>query len=169
MSNYNIDFSMNALVIDKLFENIVLNTEDNLISTNILNNSKVIGIYFSGSYCPPCRKFTPILCDVYNQLKSLNKNIEIIFISSDKSIESFNEYYKKMPWLALPYEKRDLKKKLCDQFYIKTIPQLIFIKAKSVPNSNHMDKEFEIIHLTGRNLIEENYNNISYIINELEL
>lgn len=88
--------------------------QDQKLQVNYLNNYQIIGIYFSGSHCPPCQKFTPILSDVYTQLKNLEKNnntnrLEIVFISSDKDIESFNKYYKKMPWLTIPYEKRNIK------------------------------------------------------------
>ena len=48
--------------------------QDKVVSVNCLNNSKIIGIYFSGSHCPPCQKFTPILSDIYTKLKHLQKN-----------------------------------------------------------------------------------------------
>lgn len=63
-----------------------------------------------------------------------------------------------MPWLALPYERRDLQSTLRNAFNVKTIPQLIFI------NNN-----LEILDLNGRQLIENNQNDIDLIINELNL
>ena len=123
-----------------------------------LNNSNIIGFYFSGSYCPPCQIFTPILSEVYTELKNLNNSIEIVFISSDKDKESFDSYYSTMPWLALPYERRDLQLTLRDAFNVKTVPQLIFI------NNN-----LEILNMNGRQLIENNKDDIDFIINELGL
>ena len=32
-----------------------------------------------------------------------------MFLSSDRDEKTFDEYYAEMPWLALPYDKRDLK------------------------------------------------------------
>lgn len=136
----------------------LLDNELNIIPKNNLNNSKIIGFYFSGSYCPPCQLFTPVLSNIYTELKKLNKSIEIVFISSDKTKESFDLYYSKMPWLALPYERRDLQSTLRNAFNVKTIPQLIFI------NNN-----LEILDLNGRQLIENNQNDINFIINELNL
>jgi hypothetical protein len=63
-----------------------------------------------------------------------------------------------MPWLALPYERRDLQIILRNTFNVKTIPQLIFI------NNN-----LEILNMNGRQLIEKNKDDINFIINELNL
>lgn len=62
-------------------------------------------LYFSFFHlqCPPCRGFTPKLIDTYKALQQQEKNFEIVFLSSDRSEEAFNEYFKEMPWLAAPY------------------------------------------------------------------
>ena len=54
--------------------------------------------------CGPCRSFTPKLIESYNKFKESGKNFEIIFASSDQNDKSFDDYYKDMPWLALPFE-----------------------------------------------------------------
>lgn len=77
--------------------------------------------------CPPCRKFTPVLSDIYNDLKKANKSFEIVFISSDKGEKSFRNYYDTMPWLALPLDSTSLKKKLSDQFDCVGLPSLVLI------------------------------------------
>lgn len=69
---------------------------------------KVIGIYFSAHWCPPCRGFTPELVKFYNNHHEA-KNFEIVFVSSDKDEAAFKDYYGSMPWLALNYADRDLK------------------------------------------------------------
>ena len=73
-----------------------------------LATGKVIGFYFSAHWCPPCKAFTPILAEFYNNFKKGENGdkLEIIFVSSDKTDESFDEYFKEMPWLALPYKER---------------------------------------------------------------
>lgn len=142
---------------ENLIDNELLNTNFILQNTkNILKNKKIIGLYFSGHYCPPCRKFTPLLAEAYEEINNNRSNLEIIFISSDKENESFINYYKEMPWLALPYEKRNLKNQLCNQFNIKTIPTLIFFDQ----NGNLLERE-------GRKFIENNTHNINNIISLL--
>merc|ERR1712194_201334 len=90
--------------------------EDLLAKTN----GKPIGLYFSAHWCPPCKMFTPKLAEFYNN--GLKDKMEIIFVSSDKDEGSFNEYFKEMPWLALPYEKRQDKGLLSDTFGVSGIP-----------------------------------------------
>ncbi|MEM1222432.1 MAG: thioredoxin-like domain-containing protein, partial [Verrucomicrobiota bacterium] len=41
-------------------------------------------VYYSASWCPPCRKFTPGLVNFYKKKKQGN-NFELIFVSSDRS------------------------------------------------------------------------------------
>ena len=57
------------------------------------------------------RAFTPTLGEWYKTIKKSpnGENFEIVFLSSDRDQSSFDDYYKEMPWLALPYTKRDMK------------------------------------------------------------
>mmetsp|Transcript_6390 Transcript_6390/g.9544 ORF Transcript_6390/g.9544 Transcript_6390/m.9544 type:complete len:117 (-) Transcript_6390:2042-2392(-) len=75
-----------------------------------LKEKDVLGLYFSASWCGPCQGFTPQLSTFYKAY-SENKKFEIVFVSSDKDEVQFVEYFKKMPWLALPFENRQAKKK----------------------------------------------------------
>jgi len=82
------------------------------VKTESLNGSdRVVGLYFSAHWCPPCRGFTPKLIEFYNNFKQTEKgeNLEIVFISSDRDESSFVEYFDEMPWLALPFSDRDKK------------------------------------------------------------
>lgn len=48
--------------------------------------------------------FTPQLADAYKNLSDdMKKNFDIVFISLDKEQSQFDEYFKDMPWKALPY------------------------------------------------------------------
>merc|ERR1712003_145397 len=88
-------------------------------------SGKAIGIYFSAHWCPPCRSFTPKLAEFYNN--GLKDNMEIIFVSSDRDEESFNDYFKEMPWLALPYQQRQAKQELSDACGVEGIPSFAVI------------------------------------------
>ena len=77
-----------------------------------IQESPLIGIYFSAHWCPPCRGFTPILTKFYNEINKEKKQIEIIFISFDRDEKSFKEYYDTMPWVTLPFSS-DKKKIYC--------------------------------------------------------
>jgi thiol-disulfide isomerase/thioredoxin len=61
----------------------------------------LVGIYFSAHWCPPCRKFTPLLAEVYKEIAAAGKKIGVVFVSSDRDEESFREYFRKMPWVMI--------------------------------------------------------------------
>lgn len=80
---------------------------------------KTVGLYFSAHWCPPCRGFTPELAKFYTKHKEA-KNLEIVFLSSDRDEDSFKEYYASMPWLCLDYSNREAK-------VISSFPKLLII------------------------------------------
>jgi nucleoredoxin len=41
-------------------------------------------LYFSAHWCGPCKSFTPTFAKEYEKLKSDGKNVEVVFVSSDK-------------------------------------------------------------------------------------
>merc|ERR1712137_49480 len=56
-----------------------------------------------------------------------------VFVSSDRSVEAFNEYYGKMPWLAIPSDTgaAGIKNRLAQTLKISGIPTLIVLDAKT--------------------------------------
>jgi len=91
-----------------------------------LRGKTAVGIYFSAHWCPPCRGFTPQLAKSYKNFLA-SKGMEIIFVSSDRSEKDFQSYYKEMPWLAVPYSRRDLHQALNKKFKVQGIPSLIVL------------------------------------------
>ncbi|GHP10823.1 nucleoredoxin [Pycnococcus provasolii] len=98
-----------------------------LLSTASALAGKTVGLYFSAHWCPPCRQFTPVLSSIYSQLVEIGKPFEIVFISSDKSEEQYNEYLAEMPWLAVPYAARDVKDALSKKYKVSGIPSLVLV------------------------------------------
>ena len=109
-----------------------LNNKGTEVSTrDTLKDLDYLMIYFSGHWCPPCRQFTPKLVTKYTALKEAGKKFELIFASSDKTNDEFNDYYKEMPWMALPYADRALKERLAKFYGCKGIPMLVVINAQT--------------------------------------
>ncbi|XP_077236421.1 putative nucleoredoxin 1 [Tasmannia lanceolata] len=89
-------------------------------------NGKKIGLYFSASWCGPCRQFTPIFAEVYQEL-SPKGDFEVVFVSADEDEESFNGYFSKMPWLAIPFSDSDIRNGLNELFKVAGIPHLVIL------------------------------------------
>ncbi len=94
-----------------LLGNTLIGSDRNQVETaTLLSEGKIVGLYFSAHWCPPCRKFTTKLTDFYNNHKqSHNDQLEIVFVSSDRDETSFLEHFSEMPWLGLPFVERDYK------------------------------------------------------------
>ncbi|CAM9846210.1 unnamed protein product, partial [Ectocarpus sp. 8 AP-2014] len=99
---------------------------------------KVLAVYFSASWCAPCKQFTPILKSVYSKLQKDGKPFEIVFVSSDKSEEEFSTYMGDMPWLSVPFDGKTRG----------TIAQLLGVSA--LPTLLVFDEEQQLITANGR-------------------
>lgn len=98
-------------------------------------SGQTIGLYFSASWCGPCRRFTPQLIEVYNELSSKN-DFEVVFVSADRDDESFNGYFSKMPWLALPFSASETRDGLDELFGVNGIPHLVILNASGKISTN---------------------------------
>lgn len=87
-------------------------------------SGKIVGLFFSASWCPPCRGFTPSLVEVYEDLCPKG-DFEVVLIPSDKEEEAFNGYFSKMPWLAIPFHDSASIKSVKEKFGVRGIPHLI--------------------------------------------
>ena len=86
-------------------------------------------LYFSAHWCGPCKKFTPQLSLFYESCNSTSKQVEIVYVSKDKSQDQFSKYFQTMPWLAVPFEDKDLRKGLSRLYSVSSIPTLILLRS----------------------------------------
>jgi len=120
----------------------LLKKEETVKTADVLQD-KYVALYFSAHWCGPCRGFTPRLAEQYEKIvNDLGKDWEVVFCSSDQNDSAFQSYYKEMPWLALPYSKRELKEKLSNKYGVRGIPTLVLL-----------NKEAELITTGGRNKV----------------
>jgi len=128
-----------------------------------LAGAKAVALYFSAHWCPPCRGFTPKLAEWYK--KDLQgKGLEVVFVSSDRDEGAFKEYFGEQPWLALPYEERELKATLSKKFKVQGIPSLVILDSnakkitldgRSAISGDPEGKEFPWLPVPPKTLLEQ--------------
>jgi len=89
---------------------------------------KLIGVYFSAQWCPPCRAFTPRLVQFRNEHQ---EDFEVVFVSSDRSPADQKRYMKeyKMDFLTVAHGSDDATK-LARHFGVRGIPHLAIINDR---------------------------------------
>ncbi|XP_064392520.1 nucleoredoxin-like [Halichondria panicea] len=114
-----------------LGDTIIRGNGDEVAVSTLEGEGKVVALYFSAHWCPPCRSFTPQLATWYKGFKKgpNGDKFEIVFVSSDRDDASFKEYFNEMPWLALPFVEREKKAQLSTQFKVSGIPTLVMLNA----------------------------------------
>jgi hypothetical protein len=99
-----------------------------------------------------------ILASNYSKWKNNGLNVEIIFVSSDSDLKSFEEYYAEMPWLAINKKNNDEAiEYLNDVYQISGIPALIVLDNLG----NVLDMEGRnTVMKDGEKAVEKWYSNI---------
>ena len=93
---------------------------EELSTVELLKGKSAIAIYFSASWCGPCKKFTPVLAQLYKTLNKKGKKFEVVWLSRDRTSEEFLGYYQQMPWLAVPLQNlQPVLEKIAPMYQLK--------------------------------------------------
>lgn len=114
---------------------------DERVDASVVSN-KIFGLYFSAHWCAPCRRFTPRLAEVYNELKAAGKEFEVVFCSLDTDEKEYKEYYGEMPWCSAGFQC-PVVKQVKEQLGVEGIPALVLF-----------DGEGNLITGEGRSAVE---------------
>ena len=109
-----------------------------------LEKKKLIALYFSAHWCPPCRKFTPQLVEYYNRVVPQHPEFEIIFVSLDRSQFAMDTYMREanMPWPAIDFAKVPGKEAI-RKYAGEGIPCLVLVDASGkVISDSFAGKEY---------------------------
>lgn len=87
---------------------------------------KIVGLYFSAHWCPPCRAFTPSLVDFRNDN---SEHFEIIFVSHDHSEKEKKEYIReaRMKWYSVDGVRSKDGQALAAKYSVSGIPKLVIL------------------------------------------
>lgn len=102
---------------------------------------KLVGLYFSAHWCPPCKIFSPKLVAFRNKNAD---TFEVIFVSSDRELKAQLAYMKEvsMPWPAVKFGSGD-RDAMHKRFGIRGIPSLIILgpDGQELTRTARMDVE----------------------------
>ncbi|KAJ1348817.1 hypothetical protein KIN20_004211 [Parelaphostrongylus tenuis] len=96
----------------------------------------VRGLLFGAQWCPPCRQWVKQLAPVYEKMKARGISLEIVFCSSDRTQEAFDQFTTQMPWLSFAYDPAKTIA-LTRVFNVSGIPSLILLDSSGRVITNH--------------------------------
>jgi nucleoredoxin len=99
------------------------------VSQADLAAKRYVLLYFSAHWCPPCRGFTPKLSAFYQEVTASGSQVEVIFVSFDRSKADFDSYWGSMPFATIDYDNQALRESLGSKYGVRGIPALILLNA----------------------------------------
>jgi len=108
-----------------------------------LGGKEFVLFYVSAHWCPPCRKFTPMLANWYKTTKTV---VEVVFVSADHDEEGFRTYFSSShPWTAIEYED-SARETLMSLLQVQGIPRLVVIDAATgnIVENNAVGKPLDL-------------------------
>mmetsp|Transcript_32027 Transcript_32027/g.38789 ORF Transcript_32027/g.38789 Transcript_32027/m.38789 type:complete len:148 (-) Transcript_32027:248-691(-) len=111
-----------------------------VIGPEAFNDAELVGLYFSAHWCPPCRNFTPQLASFHEELTKQGRKFPIVFGSSDSDQQSFQDYFKDMPWFAFKFKDEKIEE-LKKKYGVSGIPWLVVLDKEGNLVLNEADEE----------------------------
>ena len=94
---------------------------------DVLGGKEFVLLYVSAHWCPPCRQFTPMLANWY---KTVQNQVEIVFLSADHDENGFQSYFASHPWAAVAYDD-DTREQLMATLKVSGIPRLVVLDGQT--------------------------------------
>lgn len=118
---------MEVSELERVLGTTLLRGEETVQTEATLGGAEMVLLYFSAHWCHPCRVFTRDLLLFYNSVNNSTSIAEVIYVSCDQDLSTFQEYYSSMPWLAIDYAEKGRRERLCKDFNATCIPKLVLI------------------------------------------
>ena len=95
-------------------------------------NGKIIAVYFSASWCPPCRAFSPLLVNLADKLQEEGKPFALVLVGRDQDKKKALAYMKShdMTGYLVPPEAKE-NRALCERYGVRGIPYLVIVDSSA--------------------------------------
>ena len=75
--------------------------------------------------CGPCRQFSPVFQAAY-EAQGAPREVQVVFVSSDRSVAEFDKYYGHHSWAAIPFAA-DEREAAMAAFSVSGIPRVVVL------------------------------------------
>jgi hypothetical protein len=110
-------------VMEKMLgEKLLKNVKFQKVSVNAaIEGQELVCLYFGAAWRKECKDLHQKLIDFY-KLTSKDENIEVVYVSVDRTLFEFKDVFQKFPFLAMPTGTTELKNALTKQLHITDLP-----------------------------------------------
>ena len=106
---------------------LITNPKLHKCSTNgCVKDQELICLYFAASWKSECKKFNALLKEFYYNTAQQN-NLEVVYVSADRSLMEFKDCFLTMPFLAMPAGTTTYKNHLTKSLKINEMPAFIVL------------------------------------------
>jgi len=121
------------LVQEEVLSGPVLDPNETIPTVPLNTTNKTVALFFSASWCEPCKKVLPLLNASLDDLRS--RGVDVVLVSLDKSEDEFDRYRGSLRFPAVPY--KDSRRLLLQSgLGVRAIPSLIVLRNNSVVTSS---------------------------------
>ncbi|XP_043288862.1 probable nucleoredoxin 1-2 [Venturia canescens] len=117
--------------------------EEAVVAAEVVRDVRYVILYYSASWSPPCQTLLPRLKEIYENAKTHDILLEVIFVPSDHDNEEMTRHFSVHhgPWYAVPVGS--LAKAMRKKFHIVSIPTLIVLSkdGKVITKNGRRDVE----------------------------
>ncbi|NWK55340.1 redoxin domain-containing protein [Verrucomicrobiaceae bacterium N1E253] len=109
----------------------IIRLQDGKVTPTALHSeTRYLALYFSASWCGPCRASTPALVKEYERMQQRgDRKVEILLVGDDRSEQAMLDYMQhyKMPWPAVTWQARQQVERYAEG----GIPQLTLVELST--------------------------------------